>query len=136
MIFVDTGAFIARYLVKDSLHKRALEVWTQLAAERLFTSNHILGETLTYIGRHASYLYAAECGERIYGSDALEIIYSDREDETAALRLFRKFADRSVSFTDCVSFALMRKFGIDTAFTFDRHFLRAGFGVIGGSKTH
>ena len=131
MIFVDTGAFIARYLPRDSLHQRALEVWPQLAAERLVTSNHVLDETLTYIGRHASYLIAAECGERLYGSERLEIIFSDREDEAAALRLFRKFADQKVSFTDCVSFALMRKFGIETAFTFDRHFLHAGFRVIG-----
>ena len=133
MTFVDTGAFIARYLVRDSLHRRALEAWAQLGAERLFTSNHVLDETLTYIGRRASYGFAAECGERLYGSERLEIICSDREDETAALRLFHKFADQRVSFTDCVSFALMRKFGIETAFTFDRHFLQAGFRVVGVS---
>ena len=131
MTFVDTGAFIARFLPQDSLHQRALEVWPQLAGERLFTSNHILDETLTYIGRHSSYLFAAECGERLYGSEKLEIIFSTQEDETAALQLFRKFADQKVSFTDCVSFAIMRKFGIQTAFTFDRHFLHAGFRIIG-----
>lgn len=131
MIFVDTGAFIGRYLDRDSLHRRALEVWGQLGAERLFTSNHVLDETLTYIGRRASYQFAAECGEQLYGSEKLEIIYSDQEDEIAALLLFRKFADQRVSFTDCVSFALMRKFGIETVFTFDRHFMHAGFRVIG-----
>jgi predicted nucleic acid-binding protein len=131
MIFVDSGPILARYLRTDAFHERALELWPSLSASRLFTSNHVMAESLTLIGRRASYSFAAECGERIYGSGLLEIIYSDREDETAALRLFRKFADQKVSFTDCVSFALMRKFGIETAFTFDRHFLQAGFRVIG-----
>ena len=98
MTFGDTGAFIARYLPRDSLHSQALDVWR---------------------------------GERLYGSERLEIIFSDRDDEIATLQLFRKFADQKVSFTDCVSFALMRNFGIETAFTFDRHFLRAGLRVIG-----
>ena len=36
-------------------------------------------------------------------------------------------ADQEVSFTDCVSFALMREAGIRRAFSFDRHFDLLGF---------
>jgi predicted nucleic acid-binding protein len=43
----------------------------------------------------------------------------------------RKYSDHEVSFTDCVSFAIMRRQQIRTAFTFDRHFRDAGFRVIG-----
>jgi predicted nucleic acid-binding protein len=32
-----------------------------------------------------------------------------------------------VSFTDCLAFALMRRDGIRKAFSFDRHFVAAGF---------
>jgi len=42
----------------------------------------------------------------------------------------RKYADKEISFTDCVSFAIMRRVGIRTAFTFDRHFRDAGFQII------
>ena len=44
------------------------------------------------------------------------------------------FAGQQVRFTDCVSFALMHTVGIATGFTFDRHFLHAGFRVIGAKN--
>ncbi len=55
---------------------------------------------------------------------------SSKDDEIEAIHLFRKFADQRVSFTDCISFVLMKRFRIRTAFTFDQHFARAGFEVI------
>jgi uncharacterized protein len=59
------------------------------------------------------------------------LLHSARGDEIEAIRWMRKYSDKEISFTDCVSFAMMRRFGIHTAFTFDRHFLDAGFRVIG-----
>lgn len=47
----------------------------------------------------------------------------------AALEQFTKLADQRVSFTDCVSFALMRRHRVRHAFTFDRHFEAAGFEI-------
>ena len=41
--------------------------------------------------------------------------------------LLKKYADQAVSFTDCLSFALMRRDGIRECFAFDRHFQAAGF---------
>jgi predicted nucleic acid-binding protein len=38
-----------------------------------------------------------------------------------------RYADQQVSYTDCISFRLMRDHRIDTVFTFDRHFELAGF---------
>jgi predicted nucleic acid-binding protein len=42
----------------------------------------------------------------------------------------RKYADKGISFTDSISFAMMHRLGIRTAFTFDRHFRDAGFQII------
>jgi hypothetical protein len=52
------------------------------------------------------------------------------EDELKAIRLFRKFADQRVSFTDCVSFTLMKRNKLTIAFTFDAHFRLAGFDIL------
>lgn len=131
MIFLDTSSFIARYIEQDSYHKAALRLWGQIGEASLSTSNHVLDETFTLLARRAGYRFAAERAERIYASDAMEILYSTREDETNAIALFRKYSDQGVSFTDCVSFVLMKRLRIPTAFTFDRHFAHAGFRILG-----
>ena len=131
MLFVDTGAFLARYLTRDACHNRAVAMWRQVAGSALFTSNHVLDETFTLLARRAGHAFAADRAEKIYASPALEILYSTEDDEVEAIRLFRKFADQQVSFTDCVSFVLMKRFRIPAAFTFDQHFVRAGFRVTG-----
>jgi predicted nucleic acid-binding protein len=131
MIFVDSGAFVARYIVKDPYHPASMAIWGELKGTKLYTSNHVLDETFTILARRVGYLFAADRAERIYASSAFDIISSTRDEEIEAIRFFRKLADQSVSFTDCISFAIMKRNWISTAFTFDRHFRDAGFRVLG-----
>ncbi len=128
MIFVDTGPFIARYVKRDQYHKAAKEYWERLVEERrLYTSNFVLDEVFTYLGRVAGAAFAVERGKYIYASSRLNILRPKAEHEISALGWMSKFSDQQVSFTDCVSFALMIERGIDRVFTFDRHFVLAGF---------
>jgi predicted nucleic acid-binding protein len=130
LIFVDTGAFLARYLSSDNLHARAVRAWKELERRKptkVFTSHDVIDETLTLLARRADYAFAAERGRRLFDSDTLEILHADAATERAAIGLFEKFADQRVSFTDCLSFALMRARDVRRAFSFDRHFAAAGF---------
>jgi predicted nucleic acid-binding protein len=131
VIFVDTGAFIARYVLRDDHHRQAKRAWAEIerSRERCFTSNFVLDETLTLLGRRASYVFAADRARSLLRSAALTILRPDAEDEEQAVEVFAKFADQRVSFTDCVSFVLMRRNRLERAFTFDRHFASAGFEV-------
>lgn len=131
MVFVDSGAFLARFLENDTLHARAVPIWRTLRARHLLTSAHVLAETWTLLARRAGYAYASDRALDAYASQALEILYSTPDNEIEAVQWFRKYADQRVSFTDCVSFVLMKRRRIRTAFTFDKHFLHAGFEVIG-----
>jgi uncharacterized protein len=132
MTFIDTNAFLARYLKNDQYHDVALKVWRELeqTAEPLFTSNFVVDETLTLLGRRASYSFASERATAIYNSKVLTILRPSLEDELAALEVFTKYADQRVSFADALSFALMRKQGISRVFSFDQHFQYAGFELI------
>ena len=51
-------------------------------------------------------------------------------DELAAWKLFLDRPDKRYSFTDCTSFALMRRLGIEVALALDDHFRQEGFEVL------
>lgn len=131
MVFIDSGAFIARYLFKDQYHKQAQLLWEKLknTPGKYYTSNFVLNEVFTFIGRNAGNIFIAECAEKIYASDSIIILRPDEKDELKALEFFRKYNDQKVSFTDCISFALMNKYGITRVFTFDNHFRIPGFNI-------
>ena len=132
MIFIDTGAFLARYLSHDQYHRSAVAVWEKLGSnnENCFTGNFVLDETFTLLARRAGYDFALKRAKNIYASQALNIVRPDREDEINALQFFGKYADQHVSFTDCISFVLMRREKIHRVFSFDRHFEMAGFDLV------
>ena len=129
MIFIDTGAFIARFVSADQHHAQAVPLWKRIEQTRpvCVTSNLVISETLTYLGRHVNYGLAAQKGKILYASHWLGVLRPTEEEDLAGLHYFEKYSDQEVSFTDCVSFALMHKRKIHQAFTFDRHFILAGF---------
>lgn len=130
MIFIDTGAFLARHHGADQHHEAAIAGWRDLesrASLRCFTSNHVLDETVTLLGRRAGHPFAAARARSILASAVLTILRPAAAEELEAVELFEKFGDQGVSFTDCTSFALMRRHRIPNAFAFDRHFEAAGF---------
>lgn len=129
MIYIDTGAFLARYIHRDQYHQQATKFWHHLgdAKESCFTSNFVLDEIFTLLARRAGYSFAAQKALTIYSSEVLTILRPDEKDEKEAIELFEKFADQNVSFTDCISFILMRKRKLKRAFSFDKHFELAGF---------
>jgi predicted nucleic acid-binding protein len=129
MIFIDTGAFVARHVARDQHHREAKRLWQKLTVDGppCWTSNHVVDETFTLLGRIAGNRFAIARAASIYDSKRLTILRPEEDVERKALLLFRKFADQAVSFTDCISFALMKQHRIRQAFTFDRHFELAGF---------
>jgi predicted nucleic acid-binding protein len=131
VIFVDTGPFLARWIERDQHHQSALRAWKEIESrgQRCATSSFVIDETLTLLARRVNYSFAAERGKSLYASTHLTILRPDRDDEIAALQSFSKLADQEVSFTDCVSFALMRRHRVRRAFTFDGHFGAAGLEV-------
>jgi predicted nucleic acid-binding protein len=128
-IFVDTGAFLARYIVKDQHHKTAISKWNKLhkSNSKYFTSNFVMDEMITLFGRWVSEEFALEKAYSIYNSDLFTILRPEESDEMHALEYYRKFRDKKIGFTDCVSFALMKKHKIQEVFSFDRHFTDVGF---------
>lgn len=89
--------------------------------------NFVLDETFTLLGRRAGYDFAAQRARNIYASEWLTILRSEKNDELRAIDFFEKYSDHRLSFTDCISFALMQRKKIKRVFTFDHHFQIFGF---------
>jgi predicted nucleic acid-binding protein len=132
MIFIDTGAFVARYVERDQHHAKAIAYWKRLAElnSACYTSNLVLSETLSLLARRTTYQFATQRAQQLYSSNALRILRPNAQDESSAVLLFMQYSTRKVSFCDCVSFVLMRRAGIVDAFSFDDDFTVAGFDAL------
>jgi len=131
VIYIDTGAFLARHLSKDQYHPQANALWESLHQnnEACVTSNFVLDETFTLLGRRAGYNFAAQRARNIYASESFQILRPTKKEELKAIDFFEKYSDQHLSFTDCVSFVLMQSKKINRIFTFDHHFQLAGFQI-------
>lgn len=132
MINIDTGSLLARYVKRDQYHEQAVEFWNRLqkTRERCFTSNFVLDETFTLLGRRAGYPFAIQRARIIYSSKELTILRPALEDELQAIDIWEKHADQELSYTDSISFALMHNNKIKRVFSFDKHFEFAGLKLL------
>ncbi len=130
-LFVDTGAFIAKEIASDQHHGRAKQLWAEAKEGLLFSSEHVLDECATLLARRTNYANASSWGKDALES-GIEWLQNQPSDWNDAFRLMRKYADQGVSFTDCLSFTMMKRAGLKDVFGFDRHFESAGFRLWSG----
>jgi hypothetical protein len=130
--FIDTSAFYALEDADDRHHDEARSLQERFRTERplLFTTHHVLDESITLIGSRLQPRRAVRFARQLLSSRAIRLIRTDEETELAALHVYERFDDPRLSFTDCLSFTVMRALGITTAFAFDQDFEQAGFKLL------
>jgi predicted nucleic acid-binding protein len=131
-LFIDTGAWFALADKSDQYHSQAVEIYPRLLSKyhHLSTTNLVVAETYILIRRALAHEAAISFLENIAASPRVMKIYSDGTLEDMAEGILRKYQHQNFSFTDAVSFAVMECYGIEEAFSFDRHFVTAGFNLI------
>ncbi len=134
-LFVDTGAWFALVDKSDKYHAQAIKVYPKLlnTYHHLTTTNLVIAETYILIRRAIGHQPAISFIKNIAASPRIIKIYSDSVLEEAAENLLRKYQDQDFSYTDAVSFAVMKQYGITETFAFDEHFVTAGFTLIRNS---
>jgi len=129
MIFVDTSAFLALLDMDDIYHDKATKKWIALLDERqkCITNNYIVLESISITQRRLGLQAVQELSENIL--EHVQVEWVDKAHHTQALKTVFSINRRQLSFVDCTAFQTMRRLGIETAFTFDKHFDEEGFKV-------
>jgi predicted nucleic acid-binding protein len=127
LIFLDTSFWIALAYEGDAYHQDATELAARHEGDPLATSNHVTGETWTFMRRRYGHRVAVAVLDRMERTPRLTQLWVDREHEAEAWSWLRRHDEREYSFVDATSFALMRSLGIREALAFDGDFAAAGF---------
>ena len=131
-VLVDTSAVYALLDRNDRCHdaaRQALESLRKRRTEPLLT-NFIVAEC------HALSLsrLGADIARKWLLGNIWPVERVSVEDETKARVIIEQYTDKTFSYTDATSFAVMDRLGVKTAFAFDPHFRQYGFLVVGPSQ--
>jgi len=125
---VDTSAWVAVTNRCDQYHEAAGTFYKGIFKDHeLLTTNLVVAETYILLRLDCGLEVALGWWERIASSLKVKIIYADPDLTAEAITILRRYNDQTFSFTDAISFALMKKMKITDAFAFDVHFTTAGF---------
>ena len=134
-LFIDTGAFYARFVGTAQRHDRATAIFEaigegEIAYRPLYTSTYVLDELATLILSHRDHDGAAAALERVRESPTT-VIQPDRGDFDRTCDQFARYDDHEISFTDHMSAVLATERDIEHVFTFDPdHFRTLGFTAV------
>jgi predicted nucleic acid-binding protein len=131
-VFVDTSAFVALRNRAEREHQAARAALAALVAERalLFTSNYVFAETYTALLVRIGRPEAIEWGRRARVSEAIELVRIDESVEEDAWSILESHSDKTWSYVDATSFALIQRERSTEAFAFDRHFVQRGLTIV------
>ncbi len=128
-LFADTVYWVALINPHDQLHELARAASAELADARIFTSDWVLTELLNRFAERGPRLrFVVSTAVGLLRANPNVIVVSQTpESFEKAFDLYCERTDKGWSLTDCSSFIIMRRHGIDKALTHDKHFEQAGF---------
>ena len=128
-VFADTAFFSALLNRRDDLHPSAKRLSESLVGVRIVTTDLVLVEFLNGFCGMGSQSRARAAGSvvalRTNPAAIVEPLTSESFND--AIKLYVDRPDKAWSLTDCLSFIIMERHGINSALTHDRHFEQAGF---------
>ena len=131
-VFVDTSALYAVLDADDDHHSSAKETWVDFLENRdgLQTDNYVLLETLALLQSRLGMTAVNKFATDVL--PVLNVFWVDEGVHRSAHHALLVSARRRLSLVDCVSFEVMRRLHLNTAFCFDPHFAEQGFRVLPG----
>jgi predicted nucleic acid-binding protein len=126
---VDTSALLALLAATDEYHARASATFEELTThDDLVTHNYVIVESTVLVQRRLDQAAVRHLHNALL--PPLTVAWIDENLHHAAVTSLLASGRRDVSLVDWVSFELMRRQGISTAFAFDSDFAAQGFSLI------
>lgn len=125
-VFADTFYFFAVLNPNDAAHSRAL-AYAKRHDEAMVTTAWVLTELADGLASTEERHVFAQLIARLRASAETEIIPPSEELMARGIELYDSRSDKKWSLTDCISFVVMKDWGIREALTGDHHFEQAGF---------
>ena len=131
-LFVDTSAWFAladhRTLGRDNVERAFAQRLSR--GVRIVTTNLVVAETHALLLRRLSHRAALTFVTSVVIAPTVVVMSSSALDERAKVDWLVRYDDQPFSFTDAVSFAVMRERKMREALTLDHHFATAGFDMV------
>ncbi len=96
-------------------------------ARTLITTAWVLAEVGDAMAKPANLRLFVQLVSKLQSSPSVTILPGSDELFDWGLELYRSRPDQAWSLTDCISFAVMKHYGLTDALTRDHHFEQAGF---------
>jgi len=129
VIFVDTGAWFARFVPSDPDHDR-VKAWFDANERRLVTSDYCVDETLTLLSVRGHRHRIVHAGDVLFNESLAALCFLTPPRIQRAWILFQQRMMSGWSFTDCTSKILIDDLGITTAVALDGHFHQFGVEMV------
>jgi predicted nucleic acid-binding protein len=127
-VFVDTSAIISLLDRDQPRHADAAATFRELlGSTTLVTHNYVVVESVALAQSRLGPTATRDLLDGIV--PALDLVWIDADLHGASVSALLAALRRRVSLVDWVSFEVMRRRSIRTAFAFDRDFVDAGFAV-------
>ena len=131
MIFLDTSAIFALADARDSNHDQARELFGQAlgTGEEILVHNYVVVESAALLQSRLGLIISLRFLDE---TQAFQIHWISPTDHEQAVTLLNDRSRRGLSLVDCVSFVVMRRFGVSHALAFDSDFQQEGFALYSG----
>ena len=128
-VFMDSGYLVGLTLRNDQHHEDAVNHWERVVqgALEIVTTSLVLVEAVTFINSKGYHDEAVLIGNTLLENPFIQMHYVDETLLMEGWEYFSRHGDKRYSLVDCVSFVVMEKYDIYTAYAFDRDFIQAGF---------
>ncbi|QDT71113.1 tRNA(fMet)-specific endonuclease VapC [Lacipirellula limnantheis] len=128
-VFVDASFLVATYNRRDYFHRIALEFDVSLlSAREIWTTDAVLLEVTATLSQPSHRAAAIQVWRQFHGgSERCRAVEASTETLAEAMEIYRSRGDKAWSLTDCLSFIVMEREGLNEALTSDQHFQQAGY---------